>query len=233
MKPSAAREAQPGTQIADTLRKTFDAAGVTAVAFVGPVDSGKTSIVEALLLRLAPAVRAAVVMGDPLAEKKIARIRRHGYQGVAVVTHDLTPHQLREAAGHLDLDQLDIVFIEAPGRGPEAQDVDLGAHLRIGVFAADTSGDKAAGYSLVIAGADLIVLTKVDLMQIVHFDQGGFFKAVNRINPGLDVIRTSVVRNEGIDTLSKWLEFHAIFRRRNSSTPKLFHPFAGEAGEGS
>jgi len=227
MKPPISKERiEHNNLIAQANRKDFDAAHVTAVSVVGPADSGKTSIIEALLSRLDPKIGAAAIIANPTADREVARIIRHGYQAVPLLTDNLTSLQVRETLPRFDLHQLDLLLIESVYDPLSPVEFDLGHHIRIGVCSAADQDAKVAEYQLLITTSDLVLLTKTDLLPLVTFNFDVFCQGVQRLKPGLDVIQTSVHRNQGIDTWLKWLEFHARSNKRSSSAPRLFHPFA-------
>ncbi len=210
---------------AQMLRKRFEAQGVTVASVVGPAGAGKTSLIEALLLRRDPQTRAAVMIANLGADRQVARIAQHGIPAVPIQTDNLTAELVGESLGQLDLPQLDLLLIESHGNNVSPVEFDLGHHLRIGVFSAAGGHDKPVEYPFLVSESDLLVLTKCDLLQLVTFDFDVFNNDVARLKPGLEVIRTSIRRNEGIDTLSKWLEFHAPLKKRTPSAPPLFQPF--------
>jgi hydrogenase nickel incorporation protein HypB len=227
MKPPTSKErVEANNQVAQANWKDFDAAHVTVVSVVGPADSGKTSIIEALLSRLDPKIGAAAIIANPTADREVSRIIRHGYQAIPLLTDDLTAQQVRETLPRLDLHHLDLLLIESVYDPLSPVEFDLGQHIRIGVCSAADQDAKVAEYQLLIATSDLVLLTKTDLLPLVTFNFDVFCRGVQRLKPGLDVIQTSVQRNQGIDTWLKWLEFHARSNKRTSSAPRLFHPFA-------
>jgi hydrogenase nickel incorporation protein HypB len=227
MKPTTPNEKlEANGLIALANRKDFDAAHVTAVSVAGPAGSGKTSIIEALLSRLDPKIGAAAIIANPTADREVLRVTRHGYQAVPLLTDNLMAVQVRDTLPRLDLDQLDLLLIESVYDPLSPVEFDVGHHIRIGVCSAADRDAKVAEYQLLITTSDLVLLTKTDLLPLATFNFDVFCQGVQRLKPGLDVIQTSVHRNQGIDTWLKWLEFHARSIKRNSSTPRLFHPFA-------
>ena len=90
------------SRIALANRKDFDAAGLKVISLVGPAGSGKTSAIEALLTRLDPKLRVAVMVGNLAADRQVSRITRHGYQAVPLITDNLTAVHVRETLYQLD-----------------------------------------------------------------------------------------------------------------------------------
>jgi hydrogenase nickel incorporation protein HypB len=194
-------------------RQAFDAAGVTAITVVGPAGSGKTTLIESLLLRLAPPMKCALVLASRAADRQIARITRHGYPAVAISTDNISAVQVQEAVKGLDLREIDLLFIEADGSAIDLQGSDLGQHFRVGVFSAVGGDDKVNEFPSLVAGADLVVLTKVDLLPFVKFNLKDFAGDIERIKRSLPLAALSVQSGEGMDRAVEWMRSQVAARR--------------------
>jgi len=212
-------------QIAQTNRKDFDTAGLRVISVVGPAGSGKTSAIEALITHLDPKVRVAVMVGNLAAERQVSRITRHGYQAVALITDNLTAVHVRESLGQLDLQHLDLLIIEADGNALSPVEFDLGHHLRVSVFSVAGGDDKATEYPFLVAGSDLVLLTKTDLLPFVTFDPQVFCQDVKRMKPDLNIIHASAQNNQGIEAWVGWVESHLAPEVRNRQKVRMFDPF--------
>ncbi|MGD0462209.1 MAG: hydrogenase nickel incorporation protein HypB [Tepidisphaeraceae bacterium] len=225
MKPVTLNERfELNNQIAQANRKDFDAAGLTVISVVGPAGSGKTSAIEALLTRLDPKVRAAVMVGNLAAERQVSRITRHGYQAVPLITDNLAAIHVRESLGQLDLQHLDLLVIEADGNALSPVEFDLGHHLRVSVFSVAGGDDKATEYPFLVAGSDLVLLTKTDLLPYVTFDIQVFRQDVERLKPGLNIIHASAQSNQGIEAWVGWVESHLFSGVQNRRNARMFNP---------
>ena len=189
---------------------------------VGPAGSGKTSAIEALLTRLDPELRVAVMVGNLAADRQVSRITRHGYQAVPLITDNLTAVHVRETLGQLDLRDLDLLVIEADGNALSPVEFDLGHHLRVCVFSLAGGDDKATEYPFLVAGSDLVLLTKTDLLPFVTFDLQVFCQDVQRLKPGMDIICTSAQSNKGIEDWVGWVESRMCPELRIAGTDKCF-----------
>lgn len=214
-------------QIAKSNRKTFDAAGVTVISIVGPAGSGKTSAIEALLTRLNPKLRVAVLVGNLAAERQVSRITRHGYQAVPLVTDYVAAVHVRESLSQLDLQNLDLLLIEADGNAMSPIEFDLGHHQRVSVFSVAGGDDKATEYPFLVAGSDLVLLTKTDLLPFVTFDSEVFGQDVKRLKSNLKIIRISAHSNQGVVSWVSWVQTHLHQDVRERKAGGFFNPFVG------
>jgi hydrogenase nickel incorporation protein HypB len=214
-------------QIAQANRKEFDAVGLKVISVVGPAGSGKTSAIEALITHLDPKVRVAVMVGNLAAERQVARITRHGSQAVALITDNVTAVHVRESLTQVDLQHLDLLIIEADGNALSPVEFDLGHHLRVSVFSVAGGDDKATEYPFLVAGSDLVLLTKTDLLPFVTFDPQVFCEDVKRMKSDLNVIHASAQTNQGIKAWVGWVESHLTLEARNRRNARMFDPFVG------
>lgn len=173
---------------------------VLAVQLSGSAGSGKTALLETTIKSLHGRARVGVIVAHRAAERDADRLR-HSAIVVAVETAQLNPALIRDALRQLDLHELDILFIETPDDEP----IDLGENARIALFSVSGGDDKAAEFPQRVAGADLVILGKTDLLPLVQFDPSLFRDDVTRINATAELIQLSTRDGSGIDHWTRWL----------------------------
>jgi hydrogenase nickel incorporation protein HypB len=225
MSPQLESRFDLNSRIARANRASFDAAGITAISLVGPAGAGKTTLIEATLARLDPKLRAAVIVGGLAAERQVERIARHGCRAVSLVTDNLAAINVREALGQMDLGGLDILFIESEGNAHSPVEFDLGHHLRASVFSVAGGDDKATEYPFLIAGSDVVLLTKMDMLPVLAFDFSVFSQDVVRVKPKMPIIQVSVQSNLGIAQCVEWVESHVSPTLRDRPASRPVDPF--------
>ncbi len=225
MTPPLNEHFEANNQIARANRSDFGAAGTTVISIVGPAGSGKTSLIETIFLRIAPPVRAAVIVGNLAADRHISQFTRHGYPAVSVTTDHLEARHIREVLPSLNLAGLDLLLIEANGNTLGPVEFDLGQHLRVGVFSAAGGDDKVHEFPFLVQGADLVLLTKVDLLPFVSFDLNIFQQDIRRLNPDLPFLSLSMQSNQGITQLLQWIKSNLPSEITHRRGPRIFDPF--------
>ena len=99
-------------------REHFEKHGVLAINLMSSPGAGKTSLLESTIDALKDELSIAVIEGDLETENDAARIRKHGVEAIQITTGSachLDAHMVHDALHHLNLDDLDIVFIENVG----------------------------------------------------------------------------------------------------------------------
>ena len=189
-------------------RAALDAHKVVCVNLLGGDGAGKTALLEAVVPVLGDDVRAAVLEGDLATTKDAARIAAVNLPVVQLLTEGschLNATLVQHGLAKLPLDDLDLLIIENVGNPICPANFDLGEHLRISVLSVTEGDDKPAKYPLLFKDANLVVLSKCDLLAHTDFDPDAATRDVQRVNPRADVIRTAARSGVGIDQLAGWL----------------------------
>ena len=148
-------------------REHFDEHGVLAINLMSSPGAGKTSLLEGTIAALRSEVRIAVVEGDLETENDAERIRAQGVEAVQIATGSachLDAHMVHDALHHLDLGGVDILFIENVGNLVCPASFDLGQHRNVTLLSVPEGDDKPAKYPVMFRAADLVLLTKADLL---------------------------------------------------------------------
>src|SRR3989339_19471 len=99
-------------------REHFERHKVLALNLMSSPGSGKTSLLEATIDALKGKYRIGVIEGDLETENDAMRIRAKGVPAVQITTGTachLDAHLVHHALHDMDLDNLDIVFVENVG----------------------------------------------------------------------------------------------------------------------
>jgi len=201
---------------ADALRRRFQAAGTLVANILSSPGSGKTALLEALLPRWSAHRTAAVVVGDLATELDRDRLAATGTPAVQIVTGTLC-HLEAElvdgAIGRLPDTPPDLLLIENVGNLVCPANFDLGEDLRIVLLSTTEGADKPRKYPIAFHRADLVVVTKADLLPHVDIDRQTVVDAVRSVNATAPVLEVSAKTGAGIDDLLAWLEQRLAAKR--------------------
>jgi hydrogenase nickel incorporation protein HypB len=151
-------------------RAHFDARGILAVNLMSSPGAGKTSLLEATIDALGDDLGIAVIEGDLETENDAERIRAKGVRAIQIATGSachLDAHMVHEALHRLDLDGIDILFVENVGNLVCPASFDLGHHRNVTLLSVPEGDDKPAKYPVMFRAADLVLLTKADLLPVL------------------------------------------------------------------
>jgi hydrogenase nickel incorporation protein HypB len=195
--------------LARELRAHFRRSGVYTVSLVSSPGSGKTAFLENLLARLTVGCRVAALVGDLATENDAARLRRATPQVRQITTGTichLDAEMVRKALEGWSLEALDFLFIENVGNLVCPSSYDLGEELRIVLLSTTEGEDKPLKYPTIFNGADVAVITKMDLMAAAEFDLDAARRNIQRVRPGMRVLEVSSKSGQGMDATVTLLE---------------------------
>jgi len=151
-------------------REHFDHHRVLALNLMSSPGAGKTSLLEATIDALGSQLRIAVIEGDLETENDAVRIRAKGVPAIQIATGSachLDAHMVHDALHHLDLNGIDILFIENVGNLVCPASFDLGQHRNVTLLSVPEGDDKPAKYPVMFRAADLVLCTKADLLSVL------------------------------------------------------------------
>lgn len=192
---------------------------VLRVGIGGPVGSGKTRLVEMLVPRLiGKGLGVAVITNDLVTDEDAQRVRRSGVidpSRVLAVETGACPHTaIREdpsanlaAARRLcaEFDDLDIILIESGGDNLAATFTsDL---VDYWIFVIDTAGgdDIPRKKGIGLLQADLLVVNKIDLADLVGADLQGMRRDCAIARPVKPTVFTDLRAGTGLEALTEEL----------------------------
>ena len=194
---------------AASLRECFEAAGTPVANLISSPGTGKTELVIKVCEELtARGVATAVLVGDCATDNDARRISRVCPMARQIVTEGLChieASMIRDGLVGWDLELIDLLIIENVGNLVCPSDFDLGETLKVALLAVTEGEDKPLKYPHLFATADLIVITKVDLVEACGADMEEIRENIAAINPGAEVIETSARTGAGIGQLASVL----------------------------
>lgn len=181
-------------------RAWLEQRGVKAINVMGAIGSGKTSLIELAIERLKGELGIAVMAGDVIAEFDSERFRRHGVKVIPLNTGKechLDAHLVQHGLEQLDLEGVELLFVENVGNLICPSDFYLGEHLRVIVVSVTEGDDIVAKHPVIFKDADVAIVNKVDLAELVSADPE---KMVRDALAGVGTaFKTSVRTGEGIE----------------------------------
>lgn len=196
-------------ELADANRRLLDRNRVYAVNLLASPGSGKTSTILALFSALGGRLRFGVVEGDIASKVDAVKIKEHGIPCVQINTGGichLESKMIAKALDALDLDEIDVLFIENVGNLVCPANFRLGEHCKLVVLSIPEGHDKPVKYPGIFQAADAVVLNKVDVRDVFDFDEEEFRASMSDINPQVGIFPISAKKGEGVEALAAWLE---------------------------
>lgn len=192
-------------------REHFVEAGVLAVNLMGSPGAGKTAVLEATAR--APAAQAkgwrlGAVSADLATDNDARRLEKAGIPSRAITTGQachLDAELVHRSLHGFPWQETDVFFIENVGNLVCPAIYDLGQAANVVVLSVTEGEDKPLKYPVMFKAADLVLVTKTDLVPHLDVDLPRLRDAIARVMPGAGVIELSARTGEGIDAWIAWL----------------------------
>lgn len=191
-------------------REHFNKYQVLAINLMSSPGAGKTALLEATIDSLKEKFNIAVIEGDLETENDALRIRDKGVPAIQITTGSachLDAHMVHDALHKLDLAALDIIFIENVGNLVCPASFDLGQHHNVVLLSTTEGDDKPAKYPVMFRAADLMLLSKVDLLSVLDdFDTNKARQHFSNLANNAPVIEISARNQTGMSDWISWLD---------------------------
>ena len=190
-------------------REHFARHNALAVNLMSSPGAGKTALLEATADALVGELKIAVIEGDLETENDAERIRRKGVPAVQISTGSachLDAHMVHDALHELNVDEVDIVFIENVGNLVCPASFDLGQHYNVTLLSTPEGHDKPAKYPVMFRAADLVLVTKSDLLPVLDdFDTTYAEQCLRQLASEAPLLEMSARKGDGMTAWLDWL----------------------------
>lgn len=205
-------------QLAATLRRRLQDAGILTLNFVSSPGSGKTAFLERTMRDMTTAgMRVAALVGDLETDNDAQRLARSGAQVKQIMTHGNCHLEADMIGAHLadwDLNAIDYLFIENVGNLVCPSAYDLGEDLRVVLLSVTEGEDKPLKYPVMFHSADVAVITKLDLAEACECDLRLMRENILRVRPGMRIFEVSAKKGAGIQS---YIDFIVEARNHRAS----------------
>jgi hydrogenase nickel incorporation protein HypB len=194
-------------------RAHFESHKVLAINIMSSPGSGKTALLEKFADMAK--FRFVVIEGDLETSRDADRLKSKGIDAYQIQTGSachLDAFMVHKALHHIDLDRVDVCFVENVGNLVCPASYDVGTHLNIVLVSVPEGDDKIAKYPVMFRKADLVLITKTDLLPYVEFDVEAEKKEARKLKPNIDILEVSIKDDASIQKVLNWIEFKREMR---------------------
>jgi hydrogenase nickel incorporation protein HypB len=194
-------------------RAHFDAHNVLAINLMSSPGSGKTALLEKMA-EMAP-FRFGVIEGDLETNRDADRLKAKGIPAFQITTGSachLDAFMVHKGLHDMPLDEIDVCFVENVGNLVCPASYDVGTHLNIVLVSVPEGSDKIEKYPVMFRQADLVLITKTDLLPYFDYDIEHEKNEARKIKPGVDILEVNIKEPETIQRVIEWIEFKRKMR---------------------
>ena len=171
--------------------------------------SGKTTLLGQTNRDLQNNITMAVIVGDQHSDEDAKQLQASGATAIQVNTGKvchLDAHMIGHAVDKLPNKNSMILFIENVGNLVCPSFFNLGEHYKIVILSVTEGDNKPLKYPEMFRAADLVLITKMDLLPYVDFDLPRCSEHLRRLSTNLDILPVSAKSQQGLDLWYEWLK---------------------------
>jgi hydrogenase nickel incorporation protein HypB len=204
-------------RIASEIRQKLTQRRILALNLVSSPGSGKTSLLEATLQKLGDRLNVAVIAGDVQTENDALRLKKAGGRIVRPLVTGGACHldagMVNRVLSDIDLDNLDLLFIENVGNLVCPAGYDLGEDMKVVLISTTEGDDKPLKYPTMFRRSGALIINKIDLLEYTDFDMDQVKKNALAINPKFKIFEISCRTQAGMDSWYGWLSESVTYKK--------------------
>lgn len=194
---------------ADRLREELKQQSTFYLNVMSSPGSGKTSSILRLIEQLRNDFKIGVLEADidgdvdtrTMLQAGIPAVQLHT-GGMCHLDADMSRQSLREIGS----EALDLVILENVGNLVCPAEFDTGAIKNMVILSVPEGDDKPLKYPLMFEKADVVLVNKIDALEVFDFDLEAFRGYVQKRHAGCPVIPVSAETGEGFAEAANWLK---------------------------
>ena len=195
---------------AKELRETLRHRSTLLINLMSSPGSGKTSLLLRTIRSLKQDFRFGVIEADIDSTVDAELINECGVPAVQLQTGGfchVDSTMVKEGLDLLDLDELDIIFIENVGNLVCPAEFDTGASADIMILSVPEGDDKPLKYPLMFSKCQALIVNKTDYLQneLTNFNLDLLEQRVRKINQDIKIFPLSSLTGKGFNPWCEWL----------------------------
>ena len=202
---------------ATELRERFDKNNILVLNLISSPGAGKTTLLVRTLSALKDQFKMGVIEGDIQTTADAERIAQTGVQTVQINTEGachLDSNMIYAAIQKIDLNGLDILFIENVGNLVCPAEFKVGEDFKIALLSIPEGDDKPEKYPLLFSEAKVLVINKIDLLPYLDFDVEKVKRVVKTLNKDIEIFMVSAKAGQGFDKWLTWLRNRVLEKKQ-------------------
>ena len=197
---------------ADELRERLARKKTFLLNLMSSPGAGKTSIILRTIDELRGELNIGVIEADIDSMVDAEKVAARGVSTIQLRTGGfchLDAAMVAKGLDGLDLDALDVVIIENVGNLVCPAEFDTGAVRNAMILSIPEGDDKPLKYPLMFTVCDVLLVNKIDYLELSDFDIAAMRERVLGLNPKIRIFEISAKTGQGVEDWCAWLSDEA------------------------
>lgn len=196
-------------EAADNLRERLSNEKTFLINLMASPGAGKTSLILKTIEGLKNDLRIGVIEADIDSMVDAEKVAEAGVVAVQLRTGGfchLDASMVAKGLNSMDLGELDLVIIENVGNLVCPAEFDTGAMKKVMILSVPEGDDKPLKYPLMFSVCDVLLVNKIDYLQLSDFDMKILRERALNLNHEINIFEVSAKTGEGIEAWTNWLK---------------------------
>lgn len=193
---------------AQRLREQLKTENTFLLNLMSSPGSGKTTTLVKTINLLKEKLGIAVMEADIDSDVDAKTISETGVKVIQLHTGGmchLDADMTRQGLQGLDAKGTDLVILENVGNLVCPAEFDTGATKNAMILSVPEGDDKPLKYPLMFQTSDVLIINKIDAMEIFDFNLELCIERVKKLNPNINIFPISAKTGEGMEAWTEWL----------------------------
>lgn len=193
---------------AEVLRQELRSKKTCLINLMSSPGSGKTTTLLALNKAFDGRLKWGVMEADIDSDVDAITMQEAGVPSIQLHTGGmchLDADMTRQGIRNFDRDDLDLVVLENIGNLVCPAEFDTGACINMTILSVPEGDDKPVKYPLVYQVSDIMVVNKIDALEVFDFDKKAMEETVRKLNPDMRFFYISALTGEGVKELADYI----------------------------
>jgi len=193
---------------AEELRASLKKDKTFLVNLMSSPGSGKTSTILRTIEHLRDEFKIGILEADIDSAVDAEKIQAVDIPVVQLHTGGmchLDAGMTKTGLNELNAPAYDLVFLENIGNLVCPAEFDTGAVCNMMILSVPEGDDKPLKYPLMFSTTDVLLVNKIDYLQLSDFDMEAMKKRVYNLNPSIQIFEVSAKTGEGFGAWAEWL----------------------------
>jgi hydrogenase nickel incorporation protein HypB len=197
---------------ADGLRKRLAEQKTFLLNLMSSPGAGKTTTILKTIETLKGSLEVGVLEADIDSVVDAEKMAAQGISTVQLRTGGfchLDATMVISGLDGMDVAGLDVVIIENVGNLVCPAEFDTGAIRNVMILSVPEGDDKPLKYPLMFTVCDVLLVNKIDYMELSDFDMDVLKERARKLNPNIQIFEISAKTGQGVPEWAAWLSQEA------------------------
>lgn len=200
---------EENNRIAKETRDELEQMNTCLINIMSSPGSGKTTTLVSTIHALKGDLKIGVMEADVDSDVDARAVQEAGAKAIQLHTGGmchLDSTMTKQGLDELEVEDLDVVFLENIGNLICTAGYDVGAMKNVAILSVPEGDDKPLKYPKMFGVVDALIVSKMDCMSSFDFDLDILEERVRKLNKDIIIFPISAKTGEGMEAWTNWVK---------------------------